>query len=432
LEGPRSADLQDPEGGVLVIGGGIAGVTAALEAAESGAEVHLVEKSPFLGGRVLQLARYYPKLCPPACGLEINFRRLKDNPRIHVLTTAEVEDVSGASGRFDVRVRIRARHVNDRCTACGACLPSCPVERPDPSNHGMSSTRAIHGGSAFSYPHTFAIDPDACLFDRCGRCVPACPYGAIDLAMRDEVVQLRVGAIVVATGWEPYDARAIANLGFGRHRNVVTNMMFERMGAADGPTGGRIVRPSDGGPARRVAFVQCAGSRDRLHLPYCSGVCCLASLKQATYVLDQYPDAEVSIFYIDLRTPGTHEAFAERVLARGNVRAIKGKVADVLCDPGTEELTVVADDMLSGGMSRTRVDLVVLAGGMVPSLRGEPAAGPIGVDGFGFAADGVLPDGIFAAGCARAPADVTTATSDGTAAAMMALRAIRRSRAAKG
>ena len=201
--------------------------------------------------------------------------------------------------------------------------------------------------------------------------------------------------------------------------------MFERMLAGDGPTGGRILRPSDGSPVDSVAFVQCAGSRDRLHLAYCSGICCLASLKEAQLLLERNPGAEAHIFYIDLRTPGTYEAYAAKVLAQPNIRAVKGKVADILPDADGDRLVVVADDMVGGAMSRTSVDLVVLATGMVPNTNGDGTAWAPAGAADGFLAEGGDGAGIYAAGCARAPMDVATATLDGTAAAMRALDTVR-------
>jgi len=410
---------------LLVVGGGIAGITAALEAAEAGMSVHLVERNPYLGGRVAQLARYFPKLCPPTCGLEINFQRLRDNRDIRVHTTTEVESISGGPGAYEVTLRVEPRYVTDRCTMCNACAEVCPVERPNAFDYGMSTTKTAYLPFEAAYPPRYAIDPATCLFDECAKCVEACQYDAIDLHMQPRTVELRVGAVIVATGWRPYDARAITNLAFGHHPDVITNVMMERMAAESGPTQGRILRPSDGEPVRSVAFIQCAGSRDRLHLGYCSSICCLASLKEASLVLERNPEATVHVFYIDLRTPGTYEAFAQRVLSKGNVRAVKGKVADILTDPDSGQLVVVADDMVSGGMSRTPVDLVVLATGMAPSLGDGPPAG-VEVDEEGFVVEGTDTTGILVAGCARAPVDVATSTVDATAAAMRALALVRR------
>ncbi len=410
---------------ILVLGGGIAGMTAALEAAEAGAQVYLVERNPHLGGRVAQLSRYFPKLCPPACGLEINFQRLRDNQNIRLFTTSEVEDLSGGPGHYQVRIRRLPRYVNDRCTACGACAEVCPVDRPNPFDYGMSTTKTIYLSHEMAYPMRYAIDASTCLFDECGKCVAACPYQAIDLHMEAATIELEVGAVIVATGWQPYDASAITNLAFEHHPDVITNVMFERMLAENGPTEGRVVRPSDGSSVRSAAFVQCAGSRDRLHLAYCSGICCLASLKEASLLLERNPQAQAHVFYIDLRTPGTYQAFAAKVLDHPQVRAVKGKVADILADPKSGQLVVVADDMIHGGMERTPVDLVVLATGMVPNPLPD---GPLGAEArgaFGFFDESISGEGLFAAGCARAPVDVATSTLDATAAAMRALGVVR-------
>ncbi|HUY54042.1 MAG TPA: CoB--CoM heterodisulfide reductase iron-sulfur subunit A family protein [Candidatus Nanopelagicaceae bacterium] len=413
---------------VLVVGGGIAGITAALEVAEAGAQVYLVEKDPHLGGRVAQLSRYFPKLCPPACGLEINFQRLRDNQNIRLFTTSEVEDLRGGPGHYQVRIRRHPRYVNDRCTACGACAEVCPVERPNPFDYGMSTTKTIHLGHEMAYPMRYSIDDSTCLFDECGKCVQACPYQAIDLHMEATTLELEVGAVIIATGWRPYDANAITNLAFQHHADVITNVMFERMLAENGPTAGRVLRPSDGASVRSAAFVQCAGSRDRLHLAYCSGICCLASLKEASLLLERNPEAQAHVFYIDLRTPGTYQTFATKVLDHPQVRAVKGKVADILTDPASGQLVVVADDMVGGEMERTPVDLVVLATGMVPN---PGPGGPLGAKArgaFGFCDESISGEGLFAAGCARAPVDVATSTLDATAAAMRALGVVRGAR----
>ena len=401
---------------VLVVGGGIGGMSAALEAAEAGQRALIVERGPSLGGRVAAMHKYFPKLCPPTCGLEINYRRIKANPRVQVMTNADVIKVDGKPGAYTATVNTRPRMVNDRCTACGDCVEPCPVERDDVFNYGLAKTKAIYLPQRLAFPMRYAIDPAACPGAECGKCLPACKFDAIDLAMKPEEKSIEVSTVVYATGWKPYDASRIQNLGFGKIKNVVTNVMFERLAASDGPHAGKILRPSDGKEAKRVVFVQCAGSRDDEHLPYCSAVCCTASLKQACYVREAYPDSKVEIFYIDLRVAGTAEDFLTRVQADQGVAFNKGKVGQIIENPDTGDVTVVAEDI--AGTSKTKrveADLVVLATGLVPEVRDLDLPGGIAKDEHGFLVSN-RKDGLMAVGCARAPSDVVRSVQDATAA----------------
>jgi heterodisulfide reductase subunit A-like polyferredoxin len=409
---------------ILVVGAGIAGMSAALEAAEAGYDIVVIEKEPYLGGRVAQLHKYFPKLCPPYCGLEVNFQRLKNSRLIRFYTMAEVESISGKPGDLEVTITQRPRYVNDRCTACNDCVAVCPTDRPDAFNFGMGTTKAIYLSHPLAFPMKYAIDDSVCQLSECGRCVEVCTYDAIDLDMKPQTFTLKVGAVVLATGWKPYEAGRIDNLGFGRYADVITNVMMERLASPNGPTGGKIVRLSNGEPAKNVAFVQCAGQRDTTHLGYCSGICCLGSLKQATYVRDQNPDAKVFIFYIDLRTPGTYEFFAQKVQSDPGVEVIRGKVGRIVDDPRTGELLVEAEEILAPRKRHVAVDLVVLATGMVASTENGLPTADLACDNDHF----LLPDqpapGLFAAGCARGPVDVATAVQDATAAAVKAIGAI--------
>jgi len=408
---------------ILVVGGGIAGISAAIEAAETGFDAVIVEKEPHLGGRVTQLAKYFPKLCPPNCGLEINFQRIRNSGNVRFFTMAEVDEISGKPGDFTVTIRQRPRFVNDRCTACNDCVPVCPEQRTDTFNLGIGTTKAIYISSPMAFPRKYVIDESACKLEACAKCVDACRYDAIDLRMQPKTFNLKAGAIIVATGWQPYDAKRIDNLGFGRYADVITNLMFERLAAPDGPTLGRIVRPSDGKKVSSVAFIQCAGSRDANHLGYCSSICCLASLKEATYIREQNPESKVYVFYIDLRTPGTYEMFSERVQRDKNVSVIKGKVAKIGEDSNNRQLIVEYEDTHSARKLRTGVDLVVLATGMPPSVNAEIMGGPP-YDADRFVVDSETSPGIYAAGCARGPVDVATSVQDATAAALRAIKAI--------
>ncbi len=402
---------------ILVIGGGIAGLTAANEAAEAGHPVIIVEKEAYLGGRAIRLGKYFPKLCPPYCGFEINLRRIRQNPDVTVHTLAEVESISGEPGDYTVRIRKEPRYVNQRCTACGECVEVCPEERADDFNYGMSNTKAIYLPHDMAYPAKFAIDMVACQGSSCSKCVEKCAYDAIDLAQQAETVEVRVGAIIVATGWRPYDASRMDNLGFGTHPNILNNVMFERLASESGPTGGKILRPSDGKMAKRVVFVHCAGSRDENHLPYCSSICCMSSLKEGLLVKEQYPDAEVTDFYIDIRTPGRYEDFFTTAQEAG-IELIKGKVAKIEPTEDGTYLIVTAEDAVNGKKVHRVADIVVLATGMQPSLAGNMLNGPVEHDDSGFVMTPLSDAGIFPVGCARAPVDVTTATRDATAAAL--------------
>ena len=289
----------------------------------------------------------------------------------------------------------------------------------------MSTTKAIYLPHEMAFPMKYVIDGKTCRFTECAKCVEVCQYNAIDLAMQPRSLNLKVGAVVIATGWKPYDATRIDNLGFGSYPNVITNVMMERLAAPNGPTKGKILRPSDGRPVESAAFIQCAGSRDVNHLGYCSSICCLASLKEATYLRDQNPSAKAYIFYIDLRTPGTYEYFAKKVLTDNDISIMKGKVAKIVEDPVSRNLTVEAEDVLSSEKTRVTVDLVVLATGMVSSLEGAKILTSVKLDNDSFVVLESAAGGIFAAGCARGPVDVATATQEGTAAALKAIQAIR-------
>lgn len=411
---------------ILVIGGGISGITSAVEAAEVGYEVTLVEKEPYLGGRVTQLNKYFPKLCPPNCGLEINFRRIKNNPRVKFYTLAEVEKISGSEGDFDVTVKLNSRYINENCTACNACVEACPVERPNDFNFGIDKTKAIYLPHEFAFPLRYVIDDKYCKKAECAKCVETCKYNAIDLNMKSQSLSLKVGSIVWATGWSPYDAAKIDNLGFGKYQNVIINMMMERLASQNGPTKGKILRPSDGKEPSRIAFVQCAGSRDENHLPYCSAVCCLASMKQATYIREQYPDAEILIFYIDIRSPARAERVYLKALKDEKIKFIKGKVAQVEEDPATKDLIVTAEDALTLKKIHEKVNLVVLATGMAPNTQQWKAPANISYDADGFILSNTGVGGMYAAGCALKPIDVYSSVQTATSAALKSIQSVSR------
>jgi heterodisulfide reductase subunit A-like polyferredoxin len=402
---------------MLVVGGGIAGITAAVEAAEVGHEVILVEKRPYLGGRVAQFYHYFPKLCPPSCGLEINFRRIKQSENITILTQAEVESISGGPGAYQVTIKQQPRFVNERCTACGDCEKACDIEVDDDYNYGLAKRKAVYLPHKMAFPYRYVVDARYAADPRMQTAADACQYDAIDLQEQPRTYQLTVGTVVCATGWKPYDATKLDRLGYNDSPDVITNVEMERLAAPDGPTAGKVLRPSDGKEIGSIAFVQCAGSRDENHLPYCSAVCCLASMKQTSYVRELYPEADIHIFYIDIRSPGRLEDFYNRVKADEKVHWHRGKVGRVA--PRNGRLVVEAEDTLTGNISTAETDLVVLATGMVPETDGLPAGAPVALDENGFVrTDDAAGTGIVGAGTCTQPLEVSCTIQDATGAAL--------------
>lgn len=415
---------ENKKGSILVVGGGISGLTATLEAAEVGYEVFLVEKNPYLGGRVAQLKYYFPKLCPPTCGLEINFRRIKDNPRITFYTLAEVEKITGGPGNYDVTIKLNPRYVNEKCTCCDECAKACIAKIPNEFDFNMSTTTGAYLPNDMAFPMRYVISPQILGTEDAKKCVEACNYGAVDLNMQPQTITVKVGAIIWATGWKPYDATKIDNLGF-QYPNVITNMMMERLASPSGPTNGRIARPSDNTDISSIAFVQCAGSRDENHLPYCSYICCMASLKQATYVREQFPEAKIFVFYIDIRAPGQrYEKFYKMVKDDEDTFLIKGKVAEVQEDPGTKSITVVAENAVTGEKIQQTVDMAVLATGMVPNTADTKLPGGVKCDPDGFVISDLAAGGMFATGCAAKPLDVISSNQHATGMALKAIQTL--------
>jgi quinone-modifying oxidoreductase, subunit QmoA len=419
------AEERGRKGAILVIGGGIAGISTAIEAAEVGYPVYLVERESYLGGRVAQINQYFPKMCPPNCGLEINFKRIRSNPNITYYTLAEVVEVKGAEGNYTAKVELHPRYVNEKCTACGKCAEACQTEIPNRFNYGMDKIKAAYLPYEMAFPMRYVLAPEIIGTEDALRCQKACAYDAIELDMAPRTIELNVSAIVVAAGWEPYDATKMDNLGFGKVANVITNVMMERIAAKSGPTGGRIVRPSDGKAVKTVAFCQCAGQRDENHLGFCSRVCCTASMKQARMVREQYPDSEVYVFYIDLRAFGRNEDFLAKVQQDPKVHFVKGKVARITGEPGTDGVIVEAEEVAAGAISRVRVDMAVLATGMAPATASCRIPGlNVSYDEFGFVQDG---PGVYGTGTVKKPLDVSTSVQDATGAALKAIQsAVRR------
>jgi quinone-modifying oxidoreductase subunit QmoA len=384
----------------------------------------LIERDPSVGGRVVRNHHYFPKLCPPSCGMEINTRRLERNPRVRVMTSTQLVESSGGAEGWTVRLQHAPQYVNQRCTACGECAKVCPAKVANPFNLGMDQVPAIRLPHPQAWPQRYVLDRSACP-EGCEACVKACQYDAIDLGAEAQEESLEASALVVATGWHPYRLENLPELGGGELPDVIANVKMERLVAPTGPTGGKILRPSTGEPPQQVVFVQCAGSRDVNHLPYCSAVCCLASLKQAIYVREQLPDCAVTIYYIDRRTPGRNEDMLTRVAALEGVKLVKGKVGKIEASEGGG-LVLRVEDVEAGRLLNATADLVVLATGMVPNLRAGELPVELSQDEDGFGLD-QLDRKLVVAGVTRRAEDVAASVRDATGAAAKAMVAAGRS-----
>ena len=417
---------------ILVVGGGISGMTAALEAAECGKQVILAERNTSLGGRTALLYRYFPKMCHPTCGLEINLRRLKANRTLRVLTQTEVTAVTGSRGDYSVTLKISPRYVNSNCTACGECAKAVEMEIPNPYEYNLAKTRAAYLPHTMAYPQHYVLDPSIIGTADADKAKAACKYGAIDLDMQAETIELKVGAIVWATGWKPYDAAKIQPYGYGRFANVITSVEFERLADPRGPTGGKLLRPSDGKEAKDIAFIQCAGSRDENHLHHCSRVCCMASLKQTQYVREAYgEEGKSTVYYIDIRSIDRLEDFYLKVQQDPTVKFIKSKVANIKLHEDSNDLILHGVDTEGYHRYAAQHDLVVLAIGMEPESNGIQLPADIITDSSGFI-EGSACGGQFGAGAASSPLDVNRSTQSATAAALRAIKVVHMTSAVEG
>ncbi|MBK6862790.1 MAG: CoB--CoM heterodisulfide reductase iron-sulfur subunit A family protein [Ideonella sp.] len=428
-----AAVAADP--GLLVVGGGISGMTAALEAAECGRQVILVEREPTLGGRTALLYRYFPKMCHPTCGLEINLRRLRANRNVRVMTMTQVTAVAGRAGDYAVTLKQRARYVNERCTGCGDCARAVSARIRNPYNYGLDEIPAAYMPHGMAYPQRYVIDPSIIGTPEADKARDACKVGAVDLSMTEQTLTLNVGAVIWATGWKPYDAALIQPYGYGRFANVVTSLEFERLADPAGPTGGKLLRPSDGKEAKNIAFIQCAGSRDENHLRHCSRICCMATLKQTQYVREAYQGqsadqgadqgAKSTVYYIDIRAIDRLEDFNAMVHADPTVAFVKSKVARIAQDDGNANLVLHGVDTEGYHRYAAEHDLVVLAVGMQPETDGVQLPDDIVRDSSGFI-EGCTSGGQFAAGAASSPLDVNRSVQSATAAALRGIQVVHR------
>ena len=422
----------------LVIGGGIAGIQTALDIADAGFPVDIVEKKPTIGGKMTQLDKTFPTLDCAACILTPKMVDCAQNENIRIISYAEVEKVGGYVGNFHVTIKKKARYVNEeKCTGCGACTEKCPMKNvPNEFNLGLDTRRAIYIPFAQAVPKVATIDPNYCNMlknGKCGVCSKICGAGAIDYTQKDEFIEEDYGAIVVATGFNPIDLTKFDEFAYSKSPDVVSSLEFERLMNAAGPTGGTLLRPSDGKHPHTLVFVQCVGSRcdsAEKGKSYCSKICCMYTAKHAMLCREKYPDTEVYVFYIDVRTPGKNfDEFYRRAVEEYGVHYIKGMVGKVVPENGV--LKVQASDLLDGRQLHIDADMVVLAAAIEPDKSARPLATMLTAsmdtnDFFTEAHPKLRPvesptAGIFLSGACQGPKDIPETVAQAGAAASKAI-----------
>ena len=381
LNAPLTAGESPVTKRALVIGGGIAGIQTALDIADAGFEVDIVEKKPTIGGKMTQIDKTFPTLDCAACILTPKMVEAAQNEKIKIYAYSEVEAVKGFVGNFHVTIRKKARYVKeDVCTGCGLCTEKCPQKKvPNDFNLGLDTRRAIYIPFAQAVPKIATIDADYCTMlktGKCGVCSKVCTAGAIDYKQQDTLVEQEYGAIVVATGFNPIKLDKFDEFAYSQSPDVVSSLEFERLMNAAGPTGGTLLRPSDGTHPKTLVFVQCVGSRcdgAEKGKPYCSKICCMYTAKHAMLCREKYPDTDVYVFYIDVRTPGKNfDEFYRRAVEEYGVHYIKGMVGKVVPENG--KLKVQASDLIGGRQLHIDADMVVLAAAIEPDETARPLA----------------------------------------------------------
>ncbi len=419
----------------LVIGGGIAGIQTALDIAEAGYEVDIVEKNPTIGGKMTQIDKTFPTLDCAACILTPKMVDCAQHEKIKIYSYSEVEAVSGFVGNFSVKIKKKARYVDEvKCTGCGLCTEKCPVKKvPNEFNLGMDNRRAIYIPFAQAVPKIATIDPDHCNMlknGKCGVCAKVCTAGAIDYKQQDTIIEEKYGAIVVATGFNPIKIDKYDEYAYSQSKDVITSLEFERLTNAAGPTSGTLLRPSDGKHPHTIVFVQCVGSRctPEKGKTYCSKICCMYTAKHAMLTREKYPDTDVYVFYIDVRTPGKNfDEFYRRAVEDYGVHYIKGAVGKV--SPRADgTLDVQASDLIMNEQLHIKADLVVLAAAIEPDESARPLATMLTAsmdtnDFFTEAHAKLRPvesptAGIFLSGACQGPKDIPETVSQASACAV--------------
>ncbi len=430
---PKTFDINKR---VLVIGGGVAGIQAALDCADGGLEVVLVEKTSSIGGKMSKLDKTFPTVDCSSCILGPKMVDVAQHPNITLYASSEVADVKGYVGNFNVSINRKATYVDwAACTGCGLCMEKCPSKKSrDVFNEEIGTTTAINIPFPQAIPKKASIDPEFCLKltkGKCGVCEKVCPTNAIRFEQKQETAEEAVGAIITATGYDLFDYTRYEEYGGGRYADVITSLQYERLLSASGPTGGHIKRPSDGKEPKDVVFIQCVGSRDKsVDRPYCSGFCCMYTAKQAILTKDHLPESQSYVFYMDIRAPGKlYDEFTRRAMEEYGTKYIRGRVAMVY--PKGDKYIVRGADTLMGAQVEVEADLVVLAVG-AEAAKGAPQLAEklrISYDAYGFYMEShpklrpveTNTAGVFLAGSCQGPKDIPTSVGQGSAAAAKVL-----------
>ncbi len=414
----------------MVIGGGIAGITASIDIGNAGYEVLLVERLPSIGGRMLQLSETFPTLDCAQCTLTPKTVETGQHPRIHLHTYSEVVKVEGEAGNFTVQILKKASYVDwEKCTGCGLCQQKCPSKYPSEFDRRMGMGKAIYTLSPQAVPNKPVINPAHCRYfleKKCRVCEKICPVGAINYQQEDRIIEEKVGAIIVATGFDLMPIERFGEYGYGEIPDVIDGLSFERLNSASGPTNGEIRRPSDGKVPKEVVFIQCTGSRDpERYMPYCSRVCCMYTAKHARLYKHKVHEGQVYIFYMDIRSTGKgYEEFIQQTMEEG-ILYLRGRVSRIFREG--EKIVVWGVDTLTGKKVEVLVDLVVLATAIIPHQEAKTLAQILGIqsDSYGFLTEAerkLRPveterEGIYLAGCVQGPKDIADTVAHANAAA---------------
>jgi len=421
---------------VLVIGGGIAGIQASLDLAGRGFQVYLLEETPTIGGRMAQLDKTFPTMDCSICILAPKMMECYRHPNIKLLTYCELKEVKGSVGDFQVKILKKPRYIDEiKCTGCAVCAEHCPIEIPNEFDMRLGMRKAIYMPMPQAVPRCMTIDKENCI--ECKLCTKVCRAGGVDFQQQPQDIDLNVGAIIIATGFDQYDPSEIVEYGYKKQKNVLTALEFERWVCASGPVGGHLLRPADGGIPKKIAFIQCVGSRSsKFGAPFCSSVCCMYATKEALIIREHAPSVSVYIFYNELRAFGKgFQEFVNRAREEYGVKYIRSRPGEIREDPKTKSLTIWYDETFTREIkSLSDVDLVVLCPALIPRESNKKLAEIAGVelDECGFfkvmhpliaPVDSTVP-GIYVCGYCQSPKDIPDSVAQASAAAARAAEAL--------